>query len=144
MPLGLPWLGVHLRLDALSAFFLVVLGIGGGVTSLYAIGYGRHEHEPHRVLPFYPAFLGAMALVLLADDAFTFLVLGDHVADVVGVVLTHHREAATREAGYVYLVASFGTMVLLLAFGLMAAPMATMPLTQSGQLSARRPWRRSF
>ena len=31
LPLGLPWLGAHLRLDALSAFFLVVLGIGGGV-----------------------------------------------------------------------------------------------------------------
>ena len=57
LPLGLPWLGVHLRLDALSAFFLVVIGLGGGVASLYALGYGRHEHEPHRVLPFYPAFL---------------------------------------------------------------------------------------
>ena len=124
LPLGLPWLGVHLRLDALSAFFLVVLGIGGGVTSLYAIGYGRHEHEPHRVLPFYPAFLGAMALVLLADDAFTFLMCWEIMSLMSwALVLTHHREAATREAGYVYLVmASFGTMVLLLAFGLMAGP----------------------
>ena len=124
LPLGLPWLGVHLRLDALSAFFLVVLGIGGGVTSLYAIGYGRHEHEPHRVLPFYPAFLGAMALVLLADDAFTFLMCWEIMSLMSwALVLTHHREAATREAGYVYLVmASFGTMVLLLALGLMAGP----------------------
>ena len=122
LPLGLPWLGVHLRLDALSAFFLVVLGIGGGVTSLYAIGYGRHEHEPHRVLPFYPAFLGAMALVLLADDAFTFLMCWEIMSLMSwALVLTHHREAATREAGFVYLVmAGFGTMVLLLAFGLLA------------------------
>src|SRR5262245_51688385 len=72
LPLGLPWLGTHVRLDALSGFFLAVLGLGGAATSLYAIGYGRHEHEPERVLPFYPPFLGAMALVLLADDAFSF------------------------------------------------------------------------
>ena len=69
LPLGLPWLGAHFRIDALAAFFVAVVGIGGAVTSLYAIGYGRHEHEPWRVLPFYPAFLCAMALVALAHDA---------------------------------------------------------------------------
>jgi formate hydrogenlyase subunit 3/multisubunit Na+/H+ antiporter MnhD subunit len=122
LPLGLPWLGAHLRLDALSAFFLVVLGLGGAVTSLYAIGYGRHEHGPGRVLPFYPAFLGAMALVLLADDAFTFL-LSWEVMSLLSwaLVLARHREAEAREAGFVYLVmAGFGTMALLLAFGLLA------------------------
>jgi transcriptional regulator with XRE-family HTH domain len=40
--------------------------------SLYALGYGRHETAPQRVLPFYPAFLAGMNLVVLADDAFTF------------------------------------------------------------------------
>ena len=54
LPLGLPWLGAHFRLDALSAFFLVVVNLGGAVASLYALGYGRHEHAPQRVLPFYP------------------------------------------------------------------------------------------
>ena len=29
LPLGLPWLGAHFRLDALSAFFLVVVNLGG-------------------------------------------------------------------------------------------------------------------
>jgi hypothetical protein len=41
--------------------------------SLYALGYGRHEPAPQRVLPFFPAFLAGMNLVVLADDAFTFL-----------------------------------------------------------------------
>jgi formate hydrogenlyase subunit 3/multisubunit Na+/H+ antiporter MnhD subunit len=122
LPLGLPWLGAHLALDALSGFFLAVLGLGGGAASLYAIGYGRHEPEPERVLPFYPAFLGAMALVLLAEDAFTFL-LSWEVMSLLSwaLVLAHHREAAAREASFVYLVmACFGTMALLLAFGLLA------------------------
>ena len=29
LPLGLPWIGAHLRLDALAAFFLVVVNLGG-------------------------------------------------------------------------------------------------------------------
>ena len=86
LPIGLPWLGAHFRLDPLAAAFLVVVNLGGATASLYGLGYGRHEEEPGRVLPFFPAFLGGMNLVVLADDAFTFLVdLGVHVAHVVGV-----------------------------------------------------------
>src|SRR5207253_5900639 len=73
LPIGLPWLGAHFRLDALSAFFLVVANLGGAAASLYGLGYGRHEEAPARVLPFFPASLAAMHLVLVADDAFTFL-----------------------------------------------------------------------
>ena len=70
LPLGLPWLGAHFRIDALSAFFLFVVNLGGAAASLFALGYGRHEEFPQRVLPFYPVYLGAMNLVLLAADAF--------------------------------------------------------------------------
>src|SRR5579883_1878591 len=57
LPVGLPWVGANFHLDALSAFFLIVVNLGAALASLYAIGYGRHEHEPLRVLPFYPAFI---------------------------------------------------------------------------------------
>jgi len=122
LPIGLPWLGAHLRLDSLSAAFLVVIGVGGGASSLYAIGYGRQEHEPVRVLPFYPAFLGAMIMVTLADDAFTFLLSWEFMSLLSwGLVLAHHREIGTQRAAFVYLtMAAFGTMSLLLAFGLLA------------------------
>ena len=73
LPLGLPQIGMHLRLDALAAFFLVITGLGGAGASLFAIGYGRHEEEPGRVLPFFPLFLAGMNLVIVADDAFLFL-----------------------------------------------------------------------
>src|SRR5260370_6595438 len=74
LPLGLPILdGAHFRIDALTAFFLTVVNLGGATTSLYAIGYGRHEEAPMRVLPFYPAFRPAMNLALLADHPFLFL-----------------------------------------------------------------------
>lgn len=122
LPVGLPWLGAHLRLDALSAFFLVVINLGGAAASLYALGYGRHEHSPGRVLPFYPAYLAGMNIVVLADDAFTFLVAWEFMSLTSwALVVSHHREPENLRAGYVYLLmASFGTLALLLAFGVLA------------------------
>ena len=45
LPVGLPWLGAHFRLDALSAFFLVVVHLGALSASLFALGYGKHENR---------------------------------------------------------------------------------------------------
>ncbi len=124
LPLGLPVIGAHFRLDALSAFFLVVANLGIAAASLYALGYGRHENAPERVLPFFPAFLAGMNLVILADDAFTFLLSWEFMSLTSwALVMTDHRVPENAHAGYVYLVmASFGTLALLLGFGLLAGP----------------------
>jgi hydrogenase-4 component B len=121
LPIGLPWLGAHFRIDALSAYFLAIVNLGGFAASLFALGYGRHEETPLRVLPFYPAFLAGMNLVVLADDAFTFLVSWEFMSLTSwALVMAHHRVPDNVRAGYVYLVmASFGTLALLLAFGLL-------------------------
>src|SRR6478672_6714784 len=122
LPLGLPWIGAHFRIDALAAFFLAVVNLGGASASLFAIGYGKHEQAPGRVLPFYAAFLAGMNLVVLADDAFTFLVSWEFMSlSSWALVMAHHRDPENRHAGYVYIVmASFGTFSLLLGFGLLA------------------------
>lgn len=124
LPLALPWIGAHFRVDGLSALFLLVLGVGAAAASLYAVGYGRHEAAPERVLPFFPAFLGAMTLVLLADDAFTFLVSWESMSLASwALVIANHRHAENARAGFLYIVmAGFGTLALLLAFGLLAGP----------------------
>jgi len=124
LPVGLPWLGAHFRLDALSAFFLAVVDLGAASASLFALGYGHHEPAPGRILPFYPAFLAGMMLVVLADDAFTFLFSWEFMSLTSwALVMAHHRVPDNVRAGYVYLVmASFGTLTLLLAFGLLAGP----------------------
>ena len=122
LPLGLPWLGAHFRIDALSAFFLIVVNLGGAAASLYALGYGRHEKASGRILPFYPAYIAAMNLVVLANDAFSFLVAWEFMSLTSwALVIAHDKERENLRAGFVYLVmASFGTLVLLFAFGLMA------------------------
>jgi formate hydrogenlyase subunit 3/multisubunit Na+/H+ antiporter MnhD subunit len=63
-----------------------------------------------------------MNLVLLADDAFTFLLSWESMSLASwALVMAHHREAGNARAGYIYIVmASFGTLALLLAFGLLA------------------------
>ncbi|WP_407185749.1 hydrogenase 4 subunit B [Bradyrhizobium centrosematis] len=123
LPIGLPWLGAHFRLDALSAFFLIVVNLGGAAASLFALGYFRHEDSPGRVLPFFPAYLAGMNVVVLANDAFSFLVAWEFMSLTSwAMVVSHHREAENVRAGYVYLLmASFGTLALLLAFGLLAS-----------------------
>jgi hydrogenase-4 component B len=124
LPLGIPWLGAHFRLDALSAFFLAVINLGAAAASLFALGHGRHEHAPRRVLPFYPPFLAGMSIVVLADDAFTFLLAWEFMSlSSWALVMAHHGIAENVRAGYVYLImASFGTLALLLTFGLLAGP----------------------
>lgn len=124
LPIGVPWIGSHFRLDPLAAVFLAIVGFGGAAASVYAVGYGRHEVSPGRVLPFYPAFLAGMSLVVLSGDAFTFLVSWEFMSVMSwALVMAHHKEPGNTFAGYVYLVmASFGTLALLLAFGLLAGP----------------------
>ncbi len=122
LPIGLPWIGAHFQIDALSSFFLCVVNLGGALASLYALGYGKHERAPERVLPFYPLFLAAMNLVIIADDAFTFLFSWEFMSlSSWALVMAHDKVEANVRAGYIYLVmASFGTLALLLAFGLLA------------------------
>jgi hydrogenase-4 component B len=124
LPIGLPWIGAHFRIDVLAAFFLAVVNVGGAAASLYALGYGTHEDEPHRVLPFFPAFLAGMNLVVLANDAFSYLLSWEFMSLASwALVMAHHRAAENRRAGFVYLImASIGTLALLLAFGLLSGP----------------------
>lgn len=127
LPVGLPWIGGHVRLDALSAFFLVVTGLGSAAASLFALGYGRDEHQPERVLPFYPLFLAGLNLVVVADDAFIFLFAWELMSIASwALVLAQHREQESTRAGLTYLLmASFSGLALLLAFGLLAGTAGT-------------------
>jgi hydrogenase-4 component B len=124
LPIGIPWLGAHFRLDPLSSFFIAVVSLGATAASVYAIGYGQHETAPDRVLPFYPAFVGGMTLVVLAADAFSFLISWEVMSLASwALVVAHHRDEENIAAGYMYLVmAAFGALALLLAFGLLAGP----------------------
>jgi formate hydrogenlyase subunit 3/multisubunit Na+/H+ antiporter MnhD subunit len=124
IPVGLPLGRTILGFDPLSAVFAVIINVTTAIVSGYAIGYGTHAREPWRVVPFYPAFVGGMNLVLLAQDAFSFLVGWEFMSLASwALVVSEHRSGDNRRAALIYLVmATGGAVTLLLAFGLLAGP----------------------
>ena len=120
--MGLPWIGAHFRLDRVGGAFSVVVNLGGAMASLYGLGYGQHESGQRAAV--LPAFLAGMNLVVLADDAFTFLLTWEFMSLTSwALVMAHHRQSDNAKAGYIYLLmASLGTLSLLLALGLLAGP----------------------
>ena len=123
LPLGLPGLPFHLRVDALSAFFLVLLGSASAAISVFSAGYFRSSEgtPPGLICLQYHVFLAAMALVLLADDAYAFMVAWEAMALAsYFLVTTEHRIPEIRRAGFLYLlIAHVGAIGILLCFGVL-------------------------
>jgi formate hydrogenlyase subunit 3/multisubunit Na+/H+ antiporter MnhD subunit len=123
LPIGLPDLPFHLRLDALSAFFLILLGGAAFGVTVYAAGYFRNMRAaPLGLLAlWYHLFLAGMTTVLLADDAYAFMVSWEVMAlSSYFLVTTDHKIPDIRRAGFLYLlIAHIGAVALLLCFGVL-------------------------
>jgi hydrogenase-4 component B len=123
LPLGLPDLPFHLRLDALSAFFLFLLGATAAGISVFSAGYFRASEgaAPGLLCLQYHTFLAAMAFVLIADDAFVFMIAWETMALAsFFLVTTDHRMPEIRRAGFLYLlIAHLGALSILLCFGVL-------------------------
>jgi hydrogenase-4 component B len=123
LPLGLPDLPFHLRIDPLAGFFLMLLGSVSTGISVYASGYFREEASGRLGLIClqYHVFLASMALVLLADDAYLFMVAWETMALAsYFLVITDHKAPAIRSAGFLYLlIAHIGAIAILLCFGVL-------------------------
>jgi formate hydrogenlyase subunit 3/multisubunit Na+/H+ antiporter MnhD subunit len=125
LPLGLPQLPFHLRLDSLSAFFLLLIGGVSAGVSTFAAGYFRQGEgtPPGLICLEYHVFLASIALVVLADDAYVFMVVWETMAfSSFFLVMANHRIPEIRRAGYLYmLIAHIGALGILLCFGLLQA-----------------------
>ena len=120
LPLGLPDLPFHLRLDPLAGFFLLLLGSVSAGISVYGAGYWRSETAGRLGLIClqYHVFLASMGFVILADDAYLFMVAWETMAlSSYFLVTTDHRVPAIRSAGFLYLlIAHIGAIAILLCF----------------------------
>jgi hydrogenase-4 component B len=113
--------GLHLRLDGISAFFLVLLAIVGGACSLYAHGYWTDEHHPASApsgRSWLSAVLVSMALVLLSTNGLHFLVAWEAFSIGVYFLITLERDKReVRSSGWLFLAASrAGTLCLVVFF----------------------------
>ena len=123
LPIGLPDLPFHLRRDPLSNVFLFLLGAASAGISLFSAGYFRSGDgaAPGLLCLQYHLFLASMGFVLLADDAYGFMVSWEMMAlSSYFLVTTQHRIPEIRAAGFLYLLmAHLGAIAILLSFGVM-------------------------
>ncbi|MBV8578250.1 MAG: hydrogenase 4 subunit B, partial [Acetobacteraceae bacterium] len=95
VPLGLPRGTIVLVLDPLSCWFLLLLFIAAAACAIFALE--THAAEDARSTPFFPLFVAAMALILIAGDAYA-LVFGFELMSLTSwaMVLWRHEEEALR------------------------------------------------
>src|SRR5438094_134886 len=121
LPSLIPYVQFSVRLDALSAFFLLIVSALGLALSIYSFGYvrGFYGRKSVGVLgAFYNALLLATTLVFTASNAFFFLIAWEIMAlTAYCLVSFEHEQAETRNAGVLYFVMSHvGTGCLILGF----------------------------
>jgi len=127
LPLGLPWLHWQLKLDPLSGLFLTIIGIVTLAISFFGPGYIReftHGKQPLAVLGFFTGlFISGMLLVVVANDAFSFMVSWELMSlSSYFLVAYQHHNAPNRRAAFLYLLmAHVGAILILLCFGVLAA-----------------------
>ncbi|MDP1537474.1 MAG: hydrogenase 4 subunit B [Burkholderiales bacterium] len=123
LSLGLPDLPFHIRLDPLAAFFIGLLGVASVGISLFSAGYFRRGQgsAPGLLCLQYHLFLAAMVMVILADDAYLFMVAWETMAlTSYFLVTSSHKIPEVRNAGFLYLlIAHIGAIAILLCFGVM-------------------------
>lgn len=117
VPLGLAGTASILALDGMSGWFMLLLMLAGCAASAAML-----DERAWPTAPAVPAFVGAMALTLLAGDSFA-LVGGFELMSLASfaLVLTDHRSEATHAAGRLYLgMAALSGFCLIVALALMA------------------------
>jgi hydrogenase-4 component B len=113
---------LSLRLDALSALFLVPVSLVSGLGAIYGLGYHPQAgvgFAAVRLQIFYGLAAAGMVLLLLAADGVLFLV-GWEVMALANflLVLTDHERPEVQRSAFVYLVATH--VATLALFGLFA------------------------
>lgn len=106
LPLG----AFALRIDPLSAVFLLPIAVIGALGTSYAAPYRRlssdHGDSPPAAPAAFLALIAAMALVVVSANTVLFLMAWEIVTIASWYLLTsHHRDNEAREAGVSYLVA---------------------------------------
>lgn len=121
MPSTLPLLTFAIRLDPLASFFLLTISLVGLAASIYALGYATEFYGRASIAllgSLFNGFLLSMTLVVLADNAFFFLIVWELMSLFsYFLVVTEHEKSDVRYAGLFYLIMTHvGTAFIMLTF----------------------------
>jgi hydrogenase-4 component B len=110
LPPFLPYLKFTVRLDALGAFFLLIVSLLGLAVSIYSLGYVRGYFGRRNVGvlgAFYNALLLATTLLFAADNIWVFLIAWELTAlTAFCLVVFEHEKPETRQAGVLFFIMS--------------------------------------
>jgi hydrogenase-4 component B len=129
----LPELALHLRLDALAAFFLAPVWLLGAAGTLYGARYWSQAEHPENGRSLRLGFgvlVASLAAVVIAADAIAFLIAWEIMALAAFLLVTTEDERGeVRQAGWVYLVSTHASVLVLIAlFGLLWADTGSLEL----------------
>jgi hydrogenase-4 component B len=119
----LPLTGLALRIDGLSALFLIVIGLVGASAAVYGFGYSASYRDRYS-LPLLGVMLNgllfSMTLQVMADNALTFLMAWEAMSlSAYFLVLTEHDQRDTIRAAHWYLAISHAGFAALVAMFLL-------------------------
>ena len=110
LPSLIPYIQFSVRLDALGAFFLLIISLLGFALSTYSFGYakGFFGRKNVGVLgAFFNALLLATTLTFVADNVWFFLIAWELMAlTAYCLVSFEHEKPETRKAGVLYFIMS--------------------------------------
>ena len=148
LPFGVALFSWTVRLNPLSAYFNLILGILAAAVSIYSFGYLRPMEGRRNVGVmgfFYNVMLLSLTLVFAAANAFFFLVAWEVMAlSAYCLVIFEHEKEQTRRAGVVFLIMSHaGTGLLLIAFLIFAQASGSLDFASFHLLASKLPeWER--
>ena len=111
---------LHLQLDGISAFFLVLLSVLGGAGTLYSSEYWSDKAHPNSApsgRAWWNGLLLNMGFVLICANGLHFLIVWELFTVCAYFLITRERQRCeARAAGWLYLAASHVAMICLFAF----------------------------
>jgi formate hydrogenlyase subunit 3/multisubunit Na+/H+ antiporter MnhD subunit len=124
IPSALPGGDWVVGVDPLSAVFLIAIFAVGALAAVYGLGYMRYDDHvvawPSHA--FFALEVAALSLVVCARSVVPFMGAWELMA--IGsllLILTEHRQAEARRAGFIYIVATHvGTLALFALFATLA------------------------
>lgn len=144
LPLGATLFSWTVRLNPLSAYFNLALGILAAAVSIYSLGYLRPMEGRRNIGAlgfFYNILLLSLTLVFSAANAFFFLVAWEVMAlSAYCLVSFEHEKDETRRAGALFLIMSHaGTGLLLIAFLILAGASGSLDFSSFHQVASKLP-----
>ena len=130
---------IRLAADRLSAFFLIPVFFVSALGSIYGEGYwsaAEYADSARKLRCFYGIATAGLLLAMVAGDAWTFLV-GWEVVGLAAffLVTTEQDDAEVRRAGWIYLIATHTSVLVLFAmFALLRTATGTWLLVPSAAL----------